>query len=302
MTDRKGVLVMAYGTPMDLDDVEPYYTDIKRGRPPPPELLEELRERYRAIGGKSPLLALTKTQAKGIEERVGLPTYVGQKHAAPFIPDAVADMNENGIEQAIGIVLAPHYSTMSIGDYARRANRAAEETGWSGKLDMVDSWHLEPGYINFLDREVKKALASLPEPARRDAVVLFTAHSLPEKILQAKDPYPQQLEETARAVAEKAGLDRWQVGWQSAGRTDVPWLGPDVLEILPQLADDNVPGVVVCPCGFVSDHLEVLYDVDIEAKKAANDLGIALTRTASPNDDPMFLDALAAVVRRALDE
>lgn len=302
MTDRKGVLVMAYGTPKDLDDVEPYYTDIRRGRPPPPELLEELRERYRAIGGKSPLLALTKTQAKGIEERVGLPTYVGQKHAAPFIPDAVADMNENGIEQAVGIVLAPHYSTMSIGDYARRANRAAEETGWSGKLDMVDSWHLEPGYINFLDREVKKALASLPEPARRDAVVLFTAHSLPEKILQAKDPYPQQLEETARAVAEKAGLDRWQVGWQSAGRTDVPWLGPDVLEILPQLADDNVPGVVVCPCGFVSDHLEVLYDVDIEAKKAANDLGIALTRTASPNDDPMFLDALAAVVRRALDE
>lgn len=302
MTDRKGVLVMAYGTPKDLDDVEPYYTDIRRGRPPPPELLEELRERYRAIGGKSPLLALTKTQAKGIEERVGLPTYVGQKHAAPFIPDAVADMNENGIEQAVGIVLAPHYSTMSIGDYARRANRAAEETGWSGKLDMVDSWHLEPGYINFLDREVKKALASLPEPARRDAVVLFTAHSLPEKILQAKDPYPQQLEETARAVAEKAGLDRWQVGWQSAGRTDVPWLGPDVLEILPQLADDNVPGVVVCPCGFVSDHLEVLYDVDIEAKKAANDLGIALARTASPNDDPMFLDALAAVVRRALDE
>lgn len=300
MTDRKGVLVMAYGTPKDLDDVEPYYTDIRRGRPPPPELLEELRERYRAIGGKSPLLALTKTQAKGIEERVGLPTYVGQKHAAPFIPDAVADMNENGIEQAVGIVLAPHYSTMSIGDYARRANRAAEETGWSGKLDMVDSWHLEPGYINFLDREVKKALASLPEPARRDAVVLFTAHSLPEKILQAKDPYPQQLEETARAVAEKAGLGRWQVGWQSAGRTDVPWLGPDVLEILPQLADDNVPGVVVCPCGFVSDHLEVLYDVDIEAKKAANDLGIALTRTASPNDDPMFLDALAAVVRRAL--
>ncbi|HYN36594.1 MAG TPA: ferrochelatase [Actinomycetota bacterium] len=300
MTDRKGVLVMAYGTPKDLDDVEPYYTDIRRGRPPPPELLEELRERYRAIGGKSPLLALTKTQAKGIEERVGLPTYVGQKHAAPFIPDAVADMNENGIEQAVGIVLAPHYSTMSIGDYARRANRAAEETGWSGKLDMVDSWHLEPGYINFLDREVKKALASLPEPARRDAVVLFTAHSLPEKILQAKDPYPQQLEETARAVAEKAGLDRWQVGWQSAGRTDVPWLGPDVLEILPQLADDNVPGVVVCPCGFVSDHLEVLYDVDIEAKKAANDLGIALARTASPNDDPMFLDALAAVVRRAL--
>lgn len=302
MTDRKGVLVMAYGTPKDLDDVEPYYTDIRHGRPPPPEQLEDLRERYRAIGGKSPLLGLTKTQAKGIEERVGLPTYVGQKHAAPFIPDAVAAMNEDRIEQAIGIVLAPHYSTMSIGDYARRANRAAEETGWSGKLDMVDNWHLEPGYINFLEREVKKALGSLPETSRRDAVVLFTAHSLPEKILQAKDPYPQQLEDTARAVAEKAGLDRWRVGWQSAGRTEVPWLGPDVLEILPELAADNVSGVVVCPCGFVADHLEVLYDVDIEAKKVADDLGMALTRTASPNDDPMFLDALAAVVRRALDE
>ena len=293
---------MSYGTPKDLNDVEAYYTDIRHGRPPPPELLDELREKYRAIGGKSPLLALTKAQAKGLEERVGLPTYVGQKHAAPSIPDAVTTINEDRIKQTVRIVLAPHYSTMSIGDYARRANRAAEETGWSGKLDMVDSWHLEPGYINFLEREVKKALESLPEQARREAIVLFTAHSLPEKILQAQDPYPRQLEDTARAVAEGAGIERWRVGWQSAGRTEVPWLGPDVLEILSQLAADNVSGVVVCPCGFVADHLEVLYDVDIEAKEVADDLGIALARTASPNDDPMFLDALATVVRRALAE
>lgn len=301
MDERRALLVMAYGTPRNLDEVEAYYTDIRRGRPPPPDLLEELKGRYRAIGGHSPLLEITRAQAQGIAERSGIDeAYIGQKHAAPFILDAVAKMHENHVDHAVGLVLAPHYSAMSIGDYERRARRAAEEVGWKGRLDVVKSWHLEPGFISFLGREVKAALGSLSSEAQREAVVLFTAHSLPERILQANDPYPDQLEETARAVAEATGIERWQVGWQSAGRTETPWLGPDILEILPRLANRGVPGVVVCPCGFVSDHLEVLYDVDIEAKAMADELGMELARTRSPNSDPLFLDALASVARRAL--
>ena len=294
---KQAILVMAYGTPRDLDDVEAYYTDIRHGRPPTPELLEELRERYRAIGGRSPLLELTKAQADGVAERAGVPAFVGQKHAAPFIPDAVADMAREGIERAVGLVLAPHYSAMSIGDYSRRARRAADELGWDGELHIVESWHLEPGYIALLAARVRASISAL---GVEDPVVLFTAHSLPERILQANDPYPDQLRETAEAVAAEAGLSRWRVGWQSAGRTADPWLGPDVLEILEEEAARGTTGVVVCPCGFVADHLEVLYDIDIEARAAAEKLGVELARTPSPNTDPAFLDTLAEVVRRYL--
>ena len=300
MSARLGLLVMAYGTPAGLDDVADYYTDIRHGRPPPPELLEELTARYRAIGGKSPLLEITRAQAAGIGERAGVPAYVGQKHAAPFIAEGVRAMAEAGIERAAGLVLAPHYSTMSVGDYERRALSAADETGWRGKLEVVRSWHLEPRFIALHADRVRRALARLSPDVRRDAVVVFTAHSLPERILQKGDPYPTQLSETAAAVAEAADLPRWEVGWQSAGRTDVPWLGPDILEMLPRLAGAGASAVVVCPCGFVADHLEVLYDLDIEAKAKADELVIGFARTASPNDDPLFLDMLAGVVRRTL--
>lgn len=300
VAERLAVLVMAYGTPRGPDDVEAYYTDIRHGRPPPPELLQELKDRYRAIGGRSPLLEITLAQASGIQERLGIPSYVGQKHAAPFIADAVTEMNKDGVDRAVGLVLAPHFSTMSIGDYRRRAHKAAEDAGWTGRLAMVTSWHLEPGYIDFLAREVQRSVAGLAETARRESVVLFTAHSLPQRILQGGDPYPAQLEETAAAVGGRAGLRRWQIGWQSAGRTDVPWLGPDILEILPRLAEAGVRGVVICPCGFVADHLEVLYDIDIEARQTARELGMDLVRTSSPNTDAAFLDTLASVARRAL--
>jgi ferrochelatase len=303
---------MAYGTPRSLDEVEAYYTDIRRGRPPPPDLLEELTARYRAIGGRSPLLEITLEQALGIQQRLGVRTYVGQKHAAPFIADAVGDMSRDGVERAVGLVLAPHYSSMSVGDYARRAERAATEASWGGKLDMVESWHLEPGYLELLDERVRSAQSDLPEDARAGATVIFSAHSLPERIVAAGDPYPEQLGETAEAVAGRIGLESWRVAWQSAGRTAEPWLGPDILEVIVELADTRGagsagpqttggPGVIVCPCGFVSDHLEVLYDVDIEAARLAAKLGIPLVRTASPNADPKFLDTLAAIVARRLD-
>jgi ferrochelatase len=297
---RDAVLVMAYGTPASLEDVEAYYTDIRRGRTPPPELLEDLRARYRAIGGRSPLLEITRAQANGISQRVGLPAYVGMKHSPPWIANAVAEMARDGIERAAGLVLAPHYSSMSVGDYRRRAEKAAADVGWSGRLVIIESWHLEPGYIGFLAREVERALSSLSESARADSVVLFTAHSLPVRVVEMGDPYADQLTETADAVAARAGLSRWRTAWQSAGRTDVPWLGPDVTDAIRDVAAQGVRGIVVCPCGFVADHLEILYDVDIECRRVAGEIGVELARTASPNDDPTFLDALAAVASRPL--
>ncbi len=297
---KHGVLVMAYGTPASLDNVEAYYTDIRRGRAAPPDLLEDLRARYRAIGGRSPLLEITQAQSNGISQRLGIPAYVGMKHFSPWIADAVAEMARDGIERAAGLVLAPHYSSMSVGDYGRRAEKAAEELGWSGRLIMIESWHLEPGYLGFLAREVERALSSLSEVAREDCVVVFTAHSLPVRVVEMGDPYADQLRETADAVASRAGLSRWRTAWQSAGRTEVPWLGPDVADAIRDIAAQGARGVVVCPCGFVADHLEVLYDVDIECRRVADEAGVELARTASPNDDPTFIDALAAVVARSL--
>lgn len=299
MSERRGVLVMAYGTPRTLDDVEDYYTDIRHGRPPTPELLEELTDRYRAIGGRSPLYEITRAQAEAIEERTGIKTYLGQKHAPPFIPDAVRDMAKDGVDLAVGLVLAPHYSKMSIGDYERRTRLAGEDTGWSGRLAMVRSWHLEPGYVDFLAQQVKEALSELREDLRPRTKTLFTAHSLPERILQSGDPYPDQLRETADAVAERARLQNYDVAWQSAGRTNDPWIGPDVLDVMRDMPDEGWRGVLVAPAGFVSDHLEVLYDVDIECRDLAGELGMAFVRTDSPNDDPSFMDMLAGVVRRA---
>jgi ferrochelatase len=289
---------MAYGTPKSIDEVEAYYTDIRNGRPPRPDELESLKARYRAIGGRSPLLEITNAQAEGLQSRLGVPAYVGQKHASPSIPDAIEAMAAAEIDVAVGIVMAPHYSQMSIGDYTSRVQRAADEKAWPGTVEVVRRWHLEPGYVEFLAREVNAARASLGDGAE-DPVVLFTAHSLPERILQNNDPYPQQLRETAAAVAQAAGIARWDTAWQSAGRTSDPWLGPDLSEVIEKLAADGVGAVVVCPCGFVADHLEVLYDVDIEAKGVADRVGVAFVRTGSPNTEPGFLDAVAGVVRRA---
>ena len=301
MSEHSAVLVMSYGTPRDLTQIADYYTHIRHGRPPPPDLLDELTDRYKAIGGRSPLLDITAAQARGIEERLdGVTAYVGYKHCAPFIEDAVAQMSAADTAAAVGIVMAPHYSAMSIGEYASRARRAAEAVGWRGRLEVVKCWHLEPSYISLLADRVQSALASLPDDARSGAVVIFSAHSLPEQILQADDPYPRQLRETATEVAASAGLTRWEIAWQSAGRTDAVWLGPDLSDVVRNEAERGATAVVVCPCGFVSDHLEVLYDVDIEARAAADGVGVPLVRTASPNADPQFLDTIAGVVQRTL--
>ena len=289
-----GVLVMAYGTPATPDDIEAYYTHVRRGRPPTPELLADLRRRYEAIGGTSPLLERTREQAAGIQAALGdgFRVELGMKHAPPFVEDGVAALAEAGITRAVGLVLAPHYSALSVGEYATRAEAAAAEAGIS--LAMVRSWHLTPGYLDLLGGFVRDEVDRLgADPVE----VVFTAHSLPTRILDMGDPYPDQLAETAAAVAQRAGVGRWSVGWQSAGRTPEPWIGPDLLVVLPALVEAGAAGVVVCAAGFVSDHLEVLYDLDVEAAAAAEKLGLAFARTPSPNAHPAFCATLADVIR-----
>jgi ferrochelatase len=290
---------MAYGTPRSPEDVEAYYTHIRRGRPPTPELLAELVARYEAIGGISPLAARTEAQraalAAALEARdPGRWTVVlGQKHAAPFIEDAVATLAGAGVRRAVGLVLAPHYSRSSVGQYQERAAVAAADHGLT--LLPIDSWHLLPAYVEFLAGAVRDARHDLPGRHK----VLFTAHSLPERAL-VDDPYPGQLRATAEAVAARVGLDPWQdwsLCWQSAGRTPEPWRGPDILEVLRELgATRRCDGVLVCPQGFTADHLEVLYDLDLEARGVAEQAGLAFARTRSLNDDPTVMAALADLV------
>lgn len=300
MTDEHlGVLAMAYGTPDGPDDLEAFYTDIRRGRPPSPELLAELRGRYAAIGGRSPLLEITRAQARGVQQAladrgVRATVAIGMRHWAPTIEDGMAELARAGVDRVVAFVLAPHFSRMSVGAYAERARDAAAAVPLP--LTVVPSWHLEPGYVAVLAGAVETALGTLPDGARTGAHVLFTAHSLPERILADGDPYPDQLRETAAAVAERSGLARWSIAWQSAGRTADPWIGPDVLDVLPGLAEQGATGVVVCAAGFVADHLEVLYDLDIEARARAKELGLPFARAASPNDHPLLVCALADVV------
>lgn len=298
-----GVLVMAYGTPATPSDVEAYYTHVRRGHPPTPELLDDLTRRYQAIGGTSPLLERTRAQAAGIGAALGdgFVVELGMKHAPPFIEDGVAALAAAGVTQAVGLVLAPHYSFLSVGQYGERAAAAGAAAGV--EVLMVDSWHTAPGFLDLLARFVGDAVASLGHK-KPDVEVVFTAHSLPAFIEASGDPYPRQVRETAVGVAMRVPHPRWSTAWQSAARTGTtePWLGPDILAVLPGLASAGARGVVVCPCGFTADHLEILYDLDIEARKMAEAMRLDFARTASPNDHPALCATLADVVRaRAAD-
>jgi ferrochelatase len=297
MTQKTAVLLMAYGTPRTPAEIEPYYTDIRRGRAPTPEQLADLIARYDAIGGISPLAARTEAQRDALQNAlnsIAPDTYevvLGLKHAEPMIETAVNDLAARGFQHIIGLVLAPHYSSFSIGQYMGRARTAAEPHGMT--VTSIDSWATEPAFVEFLATDLRTRLSSMPTNTK----VLFTAHSLPQRIIDAGDPYPDELRSTAEAVAGAAGLDSWSswsIAWQSAGRTPEPWIGPDILAVIDDLASsENASGVVVCACGFVADHLEVLFDLDIEAKKHAEDKGLAFDRTSCVNDDATIMRALA---------
>lgn len=304
MTNQRiGVLVMSYGTPASLDQVEAYYTHIRRGHPPTPEQLKDLTDRYEAIvGGFFPLRENTNKQVQALEDRLNadhpdlsFKCYQGLKHAEPYIEDGVEQMVKDGIQQAIGVVLAPHYSMMSVGGYIKRAQEKAAELGL--QMQFVKSYHLHPQLVEALSQRVTDTLKRFDTASKDEIRVVFTAHSLPEKILEMRDPYPEQLLETSRAIAAQTGITNWQFGWQSAGQTGTPWLGPDILDVLQTISSEGeFKHVLVCPIGFVSDHLEVLYDLDIEAQKTARELGIHLERTPSLNTDPLYMAALSDVV------
>jgi ferrochelatase len=283
------VLLMAYGSPSTAEDVRPYLEDVRGGRPVSDEAVAELAERYRRIGGRSPLDKVTEAQRAALERELGLPVFVGMKHWRPRIAEAVEAALARGAARVIGVVLAPHYSRLSVGEYRERLEAALSDRA---ELILVESWHDEPAFVDVLAERVRAA----------DAWVVFTAHSLPERILADGDPYREQLLETSRLVAERAGLERWSFAFQSASPTGEPWLGPDVLDELERLSAEGVEKVLVVPVGFVSDHLEILWDLDIEAREKADELGLELARIESLNDDPAFIRALAGVVRRAREQ
>lgn len=295
-----GVVVMAYGAPGRPEDIEAYYTHIRRGRPPTPELLRDLTLRYQAIGGVSPLRERTQAQARKIHAQLNTQApgrfrvEIGLKHAEPFIEDAVERLVDSRVDRLLGLVLAPHFAAASVGEYFRRLRTCANLLDPDLAVGGIESWNVEPAYVEFLAREVAAALTTMPPRTK----VIFTAHSLPLRALEDGDPYAAQVTATAEAVAHTIDLhapDTWGQAWQSAGRTNDEWIGPDIGDVLRELERNcGIEGVLVCPCGFVSDHLEVLHDLDIEVARLADTLGLAFARTRVPNDDDAVMAALAA--------
>ncbi|MFL5955268.1 MAG: ferrochelatase [Gaiellaceae bacterium] len=280
------VILMAYGSPERVADVPAYYADIRGGRPIAPEHLEDLVARYRRLGieESNPLNAITEATRAALEAELGLPVFTGMKHWTPRISDAVGAAIDAGAQRLVGLVLAPHYSRLSIGGYRKLLDDAVDGRA---EVVFVDSWHDDQGFVSFLADRIRDA----------DAHVVFTAHSLPARILDEGDPYKDQLLETARLVADTAGVEEWSFSFQSESPTGEPWLGPDILDHLEDLAGRGVDDVLICPVGFVSDHLEIRWDIDTEAQDKGRELGIRVDRIEMPNDDPRFVRALGDIVR-----
>jgi len=300
---KQAVLLMAYGSPVRLDQVAAYYTDIRRGNPPSAALLEELTARYRAIGGGSPLSRIVEAQRAALEAELSglgtpMPVYAGMRHIDPRIAEVVRRMADDGITDAVAIALAPQAS-MSVSAYRRALEQAAAEIGAAApRFHVVESWCREPDFIEGLAETTEEALSRFPDA---DAVrLMFTAHSLPQRVVDAGDAYPAELAVTARLVADLLGRDTYDFAYQSAGRTEEPWLGPEILAEIRRMAAEGVTELVVSPVGFIADHLEVLYDIDIEAQGVARPLGIHLERPRMLNDEPLLISALAAIVGRTL--
>ena len=296
-----GVLVMAYGGPASLDEIPGYLADIRSGRPTPRAVLDEITENYRAIGGSSPLLAVTERQVAALAADLGedYHCYLGMRHWAPWIEDVVGEMAEDGITHAVSLVLAPHFSALSVAKYQQKVADGLELCRGRIHFEHVASYHDAPGLVAAFTARVEDGLSRWAEAEREHVHVIFSAHSLPQRVLASGDPYAEQCLETARLVAERAGLpdDRWSWAYQSAGRTPEPWAGPDLGEHLAALAADGVRDVISIPVGFVSDHVEILFDIDHRAAKIAAGLGMRLERPPALNDDTVFISALAELVR-----
>lgn len=296
--EQTAVLLMAYGTPNSPDEIEPYYTDIRGGRQPTPELLEELTERYRKIGGRTPLLDITREQARALQEQLGdgYRVYIGMRHWHPYIAQAVDEIVRDGLQRVLAIALAPHYSRFSIEGYLQRIREAKAKSDAKFELSYVKSWNVQPLFLRSIAERMEQGRTKFEASQWNEIEVLFSAHSLPEKILQSNDPYPQELRETCEGVATMLALPRWRFAFQSAGRTGEKWLGPEILVTLDEIARDGRRQVLIAPIGFVADHLEILYDIDIECAARAKALGIQMRRIDSPNATPTFIAALRALV------
>jgi ferrochelatase len=302
----KGILLMAYGTPETPDQVEPYFTHIRGGRTPSPEAVQRLQDRYTLVGGRTPLLDITLRVRDALERVLnerstngGYRVYVGMKHWHPFIGDVLPQVSADGVREIIALPLAPHYSRISIGGYRKAVDAALPSLPAPMDLRFVDNWHLNPAFVAFVAGRIRESLLQWPEQERRAVVTVFSAHSLPVRIREWNDPYETQLLDSCRAVAEAAGIDNWRFAWQSAGETGEPWLGPDIVDVVATMASEGVRHALSVPIGFVCDHLEVLYDIDHEASRKAEETGITLRRVRMPNDDPAFIDVLASVVAAA---
>jgi ferrochelatase len=296
-----GVLLMAYGTPETPEQVEDYFTHIRGGRRPSPEAVEHLRERYRRVGGKTPLLEITNEVAAKLEDRLRADggqyrVYAGMKHWHPFIGDVMDKMAADGVERVVAFALAPHCSRISLGGYRKAVEEAQAKLGNPFDIRYVKCWHHNSQWRAMMTGLVREGLEQFPADVREKVTVLFSAHSLPERIRTWDDPYERQLLESSGAVAELAGVRDWRFAFQSAGNTGEPWIGPDIVDYLEELHNEGVSHVLSVPIGFVADHLEILYDIDIEAQEKAQELGMTFYRTRMPNVRPDFIDALASVV------
>ncbi|MGI8485064.1 MAG: ferrochelatase [Thermomicrobiales bacterium] len=295
------LMVLAYGGPDKLVDVAPYLLDVRNYRPTPDHVTEEIRERYRQIGGRSPILELTEQEAAGIEaelNRLAAPgerwkVWVAMRHWKPFIKDVMAEMEAAGVTQTVGLVMAPHYSRMSIGAYYKRVEAAESPI----EVVPVEDWHLMSGYLDALIERIGDALEKFPEDVRAEVPIIFSAHSLPEKILEWDDPYPKVLQETVAALTERLPGRSWKWAYQSAAMTPDPWLGPDAGEVIEQLNAEGNKNIVICPIGFICEHVEILFDIDVEYQQLAQKLGVHLERIEMLNAHPAMLNGLAEVVR-----
>ena len=298
-----GLLVMAYGGPDKLEEVEPYLMDVRGYRPTAPEIVHEVRERYREIGGRSPILERTQAQADALQSALNrqgpdFKAFVGMRHWHPFIQDTLAEMRAQGIERTVGLVMAPHFSRMSIQAYFNKI----QDANSGMQIARIHDWHLLPEYLDALVYRVRTALERFPESVRADVPVIFTAHSLPERILQWGDPYPLQLLATTDALMERLGPRPYEFAYQSAAISTDPWLGPDASEMMERFAAEGKRHILICPIGFVCEHVEILYDIDIVYQRLAKELGIQLERIVMLNDDPEMIRGLAGLVRQTAQE
>jgi ferrochelatase len=285
----KGVLLLAHGTPDSLDQMPEYLARVRGGRPPTPELVAEMRHNYAAIGGRSPLTDITRAQAEALHELLEIPVYFGMRNWFPLIGEVLPRARAEGVEELVAIPLAPQYSTLSVGKYQEAVLKA---TPGDLRVRFVESWHEHPLLLDAFALKLRQALEKGPPD-----IVVFTAHSLPERVVSEGDPYPDHVAATARGVASRAGLGSYRLAYQSAGRTAEPWLGPSLAECLSALAEEGARSALIAPVGFVCDHTEILFDIDVQAASLASAKGLKLTRTESLNTEPLFIRALAELAR-----